>query len=169
MCATSEGSPATQFLDDLIAKNAEKSEEILFPLQKMEGRQFDIKDGWSTRKQHAKCKQPLAFVKSGGHVWTFLFWGQEGRHPDALRLLVHMTGQRSSSLKSMPWPLNRLSPHGHRLICIMTWIRRTDFEWQWQKIHWSTQSKEIKIPVRLPAAQQKTQTAIGSTEYTVDF
>ena len=80
-------------------ENADKSEGVLFPWQKMEGRQFETRDGWSTRKQHSKCKQPYPFVNSGGHVWTFLHWGQEGRHPDALRLLVHMTGQRSSSLK----------------------------------------------------------------------
>ena len=165
-----EGSPATDFPDDWVEKGAEKSAEILFHLQTMEGRQCETEYGRPAWIQIPICKQAVPLRQHrNGHVWTILHWGQERGHQVALRLLVHMPGHKSCPPRSVPWPLNRLSSHDHSQICLTTRIPWPHCEWQWQNLHWSQPSNEVEVPENLQARQRVHQTAIGSTEHSVDF
>ena len=65
--------------------------------------------------------------------------------------------------------LKLLSSHDHPQICITTWIPWPHCEWQWQKIPWSQPSNEFKVPEKLQDRKRVYQTAIGSTELSVDF
>ena len=68
--------------------------------------------------QITECRQTISFRQYRKvHGWSFLQWGQQNGHSDAHGLLFQTPDHQICQHRSMPWPLSRLSSHGHPQNC----------------------------------------------------